>query len=216
MKRMMAIAAAGVLSTTSAAHSPRIDNVTIFERGIYRAYTLGASDRSGTMGPLQRVHGIRLIKSTTAVPARRGTRFGLRYLVNGNPRGETVELRMVTRFPESGVFDPHAGRRHYTHEYSMTATTGTAAYRDYHLDDDWEVEPGRWTFEFWLGDRKLAEQEFCLYDPSDPRTAAGCMSLIGWNARSAASFRIGSTSSANTPKAGGAPDHLKSGFARGQ
>jgi hypothetical protein len=61
---------------------------------------------------------------------------------------------------------PATGQRHVVNEYRMPVRLGVPAYRDYTLDEAWEVVPGRWQFEFWHGDRQLKQQEFCLFNPS--------------------------------------------------
>jgi hypothetical protein len=154
------------------AQAQRVDRIVIFERGQYIARTSVVSPRSGTMGQLRTVRDAHLLAATTSIPARRHNRFGLRYVVQGEPRAATVELRMVTRFPDGGIVDPATGRRHFTDEYRMPVQIGARNYRDYQLDEHWEAVPGRWTFEFWLNDRKLKEQEFCLFDPVKPAVNA--------------------------------------------
>ena len=34
------------------------------------------------------------------------------------------------------------------------------SYSGYSFDDPWEIVPGTWRFEIWLGGRKMAEQSF--------------------------------------------------------
>ena len=41
---------------------------------------------------------------------------------------------------------------------------GNTGYREYAFEHDWEVLPGKWTFEFWYRNRKVGEQSFCVYD----------------------------------------------------
>jgi len=118
------------------------------------------------MGPTQTVRAARLISNTTLIPTRRQTRFGLRYVIDGQPHGGVVTIRMVTRFPERGLVDPDTSRVWQRNEYYVSTRIGAIHYRDYTLDHPWEASPGPWVFEFWIGERKLKEQAFCLYDPA--------------------------------------------------
>jgi len=171
-----------VLLTLAAALPAGADNhavisVTIIERGQYYAVSAGLSPRAGSMGPLHTVHSVHLLANTTSIPANHRVRFGLRYVVEGHPPGAIVELRMVTRFPNGGLLDPSTKKRHAIHEYRMPVQIGIAGYRDYTLDETWEIVPGRWVFEFWLNHRKLKEQEFCLFDPASP-LPNGCPAAV--------------------------------------
>ncbi len=163
----------------AAGQSARIDEVVVLERGVYRAETAGPSQHHGTAGRLHTVQRIKLLADTTSIPARRFTRFGLRYLVKGAPHGTLVELRMVTRFPRDGVVEPPGDRRHFEHEYRLPVRIGISGYREYYLDESWEVAFGEWVLEFWLGSLKLQEQSFCLFDPDAPAPSSGCTIVVG-------------------------------------
>jgi len=39
---------------------------------------------------------------------------------------------------------------------------GTTTYTEYALEQPWELAPGAWTFQFFEGDRKLAEFSFTV------------------------------------------------------
>lgn len=170
--RWLLVVLLGLCFPAGNAQAQRVDRVVIIERGQYIARSSLVSPRSGTMGQLRAVQNSQLLASTTSIPALRHNRFGLRYVVQGEPGGASVELRMVTRFPDGGLLDPVTGQRHFTDEYRISVQIGASNYRDYHLDEEWEVMPGRWLFEFWLDGRKLKEQEFCLFTPAKPAVNA--------------------------------------------
>lgn len=176
-----------LIPSHAAGEAPRIDRVVIFERGIYRAQSTGMPHPAVSMRPVSGVQNSQLIDSTTTVPARHLTRFGLRYVVNGAPHGAVVGLRMITRYPDGGLLDPVSRQRHFQHEYNIDVQIGVPGYRDYNLDEDWEVVPGRWVFEFWIGIRKLGEQQFCLFEPTSPKAVMDCMKLISFLATPASS-----------------------------
>ncbi|MGB3272962.1 MAG: hypothetical protein WBA66_08690 [Xanthobacteraceae bacterium] len=172
------------LAPPAAAQTPRIDELVILERGLYQAATVGPSHYVGTAGPIHTVDRAKLHASTTSVPADRFTRFGVRYLVKGEPNGALIELRMVTRFPEVGVLDPHTNRRYIAHEYRLPVRIGVPGYREYNLDQDSERITGEWTFEFWVGERKLREQSFCLFSSDEPAASSACTVVLGANQHS--------------------------------
>src|SRR5581483_10123861 len=84
--------------TGSSAGGPLVKRVSILERGIYAATSTGLTAAIGTLGAVQHVRNVKLIESTTRIPARKLVRFGVRYVVHGVPRGAEVEIRMITRF----------------------------------------------------------------------------------------------------------------------
>lgn len=155
--------------------------VVVQQHGIYQASTSGLSAANGTLGPVRRVSNAILLHSTTAIPVLKSTRFGFRYLILGWRSG-IVELTLITKFPSSGLLNPHSGARHFENRYVVNRVVGEIGYRDYYLDEDWEMVPGRWSFEFWHQGRKIGEQEFCLFEPSVAQTKpnespADCQSI---------------------------------------
>jgi len=48
---------------------------------------------------------------------------------------------------------------------TITAHLGRPFFAGWRFDDPWEVEPGRWKIELWLGTSKLAAQEFTVVKP---------------------------------------------------
>ena len=42
---------------------------------------------------------------------------------------------------------------------------GADSYSGISFDEQWEIEPGIWTFEFWSGDTKLGEEQFEVITP---------------------------------------------------
>lgn len=154
----------------------RLLQVLVREPGIY----LASSDSRllpTVAGDVYHVRDVSLLQGTTVIPIHKGLRFGLRYtVVGGAPEfaARSVSLRMVTRFPHSGLWDPRSGETYFKKEYIIERLLGSAGYRVFHLDEDWELIPGLWVFEFWHDDKKVAEQEFCLFDPADDGNGVGC------------------------------------------
>jgi len=143
--------------------------VVIQQPGIYQANISALAAAKGTVGPVRGVSNATLLQSTTAIPALKSTRFDFQYLILGWRSG-SVQLTLITKFPSSGLLNPHSGVRHFENRYVLNRAVGTIGYRDYYLDEEWEMVPGRWSFEFWYQGRKVGEQAFCLFEPSAAQT----------------------------------------------
>jgi len=143
-----------------------VEGIEIVETGIYAVETTKLKPSSDTAaGYLGTVDEIRLVKSTTTIPAVQGTSFGMRYKILGVPKDARVELRLLTRLPAQGVHNPTTGEITFRNELSVERTIGDVHFRGYALRNEWEAVPGIWTFEFWYKDRKLAEQSFTVVPP---------------------------------------------------
>lgn len=152
-------------SAKAGAQLPQVDRIQVLEYGIYEA-TVAYSERDANWVLQSRVGDVRHVKRTRTVPAKLGVRFGFGYVVVGSPQGAKVTLRKVTRFPPPGLKSPAAKEALRFSEVAVTRTIGRdAGYVDYGFDDPWELVPGRWTIELWLGNRKLAAQSFTVVRP---------------------------------------------------
>lgn len=97
------------------------------------------------------------IETTQVIPAKLGTKFGLRYQLAGKRKGDQP-LTLLYLTP--GVVTPD-GLRHdkfvVQQEMAEAAVADVMAFEfsEYH-----EVVPGEWHFLVFQGDRKLVEQRF--------------------------------------------------------
>lgn len=139
---------------------PQVQGINITEYGIYTAAKtvkqIGKDERGDAIyasGPTQ------LTKSTTKVPLQKGIRFGLKYTVVGTPAGADVPIRIVLRYPPPGLRKPGASSPIPSDAETVTAKLGAPGFVDYAPG---ELVPGQWTYEFWSGKKKLAEQAFTL------------------------------------------------------
>ena len=97
------------------------------------------------------------IHATTEIPARLGTKFGLRMTLAGKQMDD-VPLTLLYLTP--GVVTPD-GQRHDRFEVVQKLAPG--AVQDvmaFEFSEPHEVVPGEWRFLVFQGDRKLAEQRF--------------------------------------------------------
>ena len=97
------------------------------------------------------------IQGTDQVPLKIGTKFGLRYRLEGK-RADDTPLTLLYLTP--GVVDPN-GKRH--DKYEVVQKLVTDAPKDvmaFEFTETHELVPGEWHFFVFQGDRKLAEQRF--------------------------------------------------------
>lgn len=93
-----------MLMPCSEVRGSEVSSIKIVEAGRYTARTVKDPVPGGSAP--QRLESIRLLESTTVIPATKGIRFGFRYLIVGAARGQKIELAMVTVFPLPGQRPP--------------------------------------------------------------------------------------------------------------
>ena len=99
------------------------------------------------------------IRPTTVIPARLGTRFGLRFSLSGKSASE-APISMLYFTP--GVVTPD-GQRHDKFEVHQKLDAATPnEVMAFEFTDEWEVVPGEWRFEVYQGDRRLLSQRFLV------------------------------------------------------
>ncbi len=157
----------------ASAQTSTVDRIQIVEKGIYRSVTTKQSNDSGTSSAINTVRDPELITSTTSVFGHVGIRFGLRYVAFGGP-GADAELTFKTSFPPSGLRNPSNGQLIFQSMQTAVVPLGAPLYWEYHLENDWEVVPGLWIFEFWHSNKKLGEQRFCVHEFSRPGIPTSC------------------------------------------
>mgnify|MGYP001556736334 CR=1 FL=1 len=149
-----------LLAGIPGAHAQTISRVDVVDYGIYAVDRKGTGRNSDGIG-LSTVSNERLAVKTNVVPAQIGVTFGLHYKVIGPDPGESVDLRKVTRFPESGLRTPSGEVQHET-ERTLRSKVGETRFTAYALMDNFELVPGIWSIEIWQGSTKLASQNFTL------------------------------------------------------
>jgi hypothetical protein len=99
------------------------------------------------------------IRQTTEIPARLGSKFGLRLTLTGK-RVDDLPLTLLYLTP--GVVTPD-GQRHDRFEVVQKLAPGaTQDVMAFEFSEPHEVVPGEWHFLVFQGDRKLAEQRFSV------------------------------------------------------
>ena len=140
--------------------------VEVYEYGLYELGPSLGEYAPPNMGyKHESVSDIEHLETTRIVPGRVGVSFGVRYRVQGSGIGFAVPLRVVLKFPPQGLYSPEYRDTLHVDETEMVEILGADAYSGITFDEQWEIEPGIWTFEFWSGDTKLGEEQFEVITP---------------------------------------------------
>jgi hypothetical protein len=140
--------------------------VEVYEYGLYALGPSHGEYAPPNMGYRhESVSEIQHLETTRTVPGRIGVSFGVRYRIQGNGFGFPVPLRIVLKFPPQGLYNPDYRDTLYVDETESVQVLGDDSYSGITFDEQWEIEPGIWTFEFWSGDKKLGEEQFEVVTP---------------------------------------------------
>jgi hypothetical protein len=107
----------------------------------------------------------KLVQKTDRIPLKRGTTFGVMVDIHGARDGRERMLRKITRFPAPGLKNPQTGRTRPYSETLVTVRDGDVLHGLFTFDHAWEMVPGTWSIEYWLGDEKLIGKEFTVVKP---------------------------------------------------
>ncbi len=151
-----------VLTAVTAAEEVRVTGGQVTEVGIYASQVVTVTSTTNTVrGKLEGLDGFTLLRSTTNVPARIGTRFGFRYRILGSPNNAPITLTMVGKHPPHT--NPKTGRTASRDQYHLQSWIGDT-YTSYSFDEPWALIPGLFTFEVWYQEKKLCEQSFTVVE----------------------------------------------------
>ncbi len=97
------------------------------------------------------------IEQTTLIPAKLGSRFGLRYSLSGKQASE-MPLTLIYLTP--GVITPDGQRHDKIVVQQPLAVNAAQDVMAYEFSENYEVVPGVWQFMVFQGDRLLTQQRF--------------------------------------------------------
>ena len=136
-----------------------VQRLDITDFGIYALdREISGRDRQGII--LGTATNIQHTSTQRTVPAQIGVTFGFRYRIVGKPEGATIPLKKVIIYPAPGLQTPSSSSRVRKAEFKHEAKIGETNTELYTLEDQFELVPGTWMLEMWLGNRKLASQPF--------------------------------------------------------
>ena len=146
------------------AQAQQVSSIEIVDFGIYTADP--QARRLGQSGiGTSTVANLKLAVRTDRIAMQRGVHFGFQYRIVGTPADARVELRRVDLYPAPDLVPPGKSQPVRQDEEKIVERIGNLTFAGYTLDAPFEMVPGTWTFQFWLGDRRLAEKNFTLAAP---------------------------------------------------
>jgi hypothetical protein len=149
--KMGALAALGLVSGLAMAEV-RVEGLV--EYGVF-----ATPEREVQPGERVLLRNNQQIRQNAEIPARLGTRFGLRLTLSGK-QADDVPLTLLYLTP--GVVTPD-GQRHDRFEVVQKLAPGASQeVMAFEFSEPHEVVPGEWHFLVFQGDRKLAEQRFSV------------------------------------------------------
>ena len=92
------------------------------------------------------------------IRASQGTSFGILVKFIGNAQGMVVPCTAKLFHPK--FTDPQSGRTSEVEEWPCFGTVGRDGYIGYTFDNDWELVPGQWTIQLFVGSKKKIEKAF--------------------------------------------------------
>jgi hypothetical protein len=148
-------------TSNALAQAQKIQRIDILEYGLYTADEKEC--RRDALG-VQRCErtNVRHAVTTLTVPAQHGVQFGTKFRAVGTPNGATVNVKRVWLFPPAGLNSPASKQPLLRLDRDESVTIGKDDFTSYIFDDPWELVPGTWTLEYWVGDRKLFSKSFTV------------------------------------------------------
>jgi len=159
--KQLAIGAA-LLLTACHFHTGAVRAVEVIEFGTFQK-TQSRGDVSAPNALGGQMHAVTdavLVESTTDIHAHRGTSFGIRIKLVGQPDGLIVPCTAKCFHPT--YTDPATGRSSDVEQWPNFASIGRAGYIGYTFDEDWEIVPGRWTIQLFVGSQLEVEKTFTV------------------------------------------------------
>ena len=169
MQKIMAFA--GVLAlifgawtpVADADKTPAIQLVRVLKAGRYEAKLIKRQPGGGDKIRRNIYERFKFIEETTRIPAIKGYRFGMRFIIVGEPAFKEIRLRVFRHHPP--VKKPGSKQASSLSTYTKKAQLNVATVVGYGFDHDWELAPGEHRFQIYLGPKKLIEQVFTVYRP---------------------------------------------------
>lgn len=141
------------------AQAPKLQRIDVLSHGIYTGDE--SNCRRDSKGILRCTRtNVRLAVSTTTVPAQKGVQFGISFRAVGAPQGASIRVKRVWIFPPAGLKAPGSQKPLHRLDRDDRVIIGKTAFNTYIFDDPWELVPGTWTMEYWVGGRKLLSRSF--------------------------------------------------------
>jgi Domain of unknown function (DUF3859) len=159
MRTVLACCLLAMTAASAYAQTAKLARIEVLSYGIY------TGDESKCQRDAQGIKrcvrsNIRLAATTTTVPAQVGVQFGIAFRALGTPNGGTVNVKRIWKFPPAGLKSPASKAIIHRLDRDDRVTIGKVDLNTYIFDDPWELVPGTWTMEYWIGGRKILSRSF--------------------------------------------------------
>jgi hypothetical protein len=134
----------------------------IVDFGIYEMSRGMNVDNENVAAGLVTSYGKQLIKETDQVEAKIGTNFGFRYVLSGPESDVDVTIKVKHPVP---LRDPETSKEFSTSEWGQSVPVGSTNWNTgWIFEKDWEIVPGEWVMQLYVGENKLIEKKFQVKD----------------------------------------------------
>ena len=138
-----------------------VERIDVTDYGIYTAEKSEAAPKTKNLRHYA-VENVAIVSMTDTVQALPRVKFGLRYRIIGDPLDTRVTVKIVVKYPPQGVVSPKTG---LLHDFTYTVTDhigGMYSFAGYSADEAWELVPGVWTLQLWVGEKMYVEKSFTM------------------------------------------------------
>ncbi len=140
----------------------------LLHHGIFVARDAGMTDAPDMLaGAVGRLDSAQVVEETTTIPAQRGLKFGIQFVITGPVQGQIVPITFVTQYPKPGLTNAD-GKKAFREQIESFAQVGRPDYYGFTFEEPWEMVCGHWQFEVWSGDQQLAVQDYQVVSPNCP------------------------------------------------
>jgi hypothetical protein len=140
----------------------KVDAAAIARYGLFEMGNSAAQVAPGTAAG--RIHATRQVPKWIAtvekIPRTKGTFFGYEFVVEGQPKGSPVDVKIVIEHPPFRV--PGSTETTTRESWVQPVVLGTPSFAGYGFDEDWEMLAGTWTVRVYHGSRLLTEKDFAV------------------------------------------------------
>jgi hypothetical protein len=153
-----------VISILITGCASEITGAKILNYGILTATnveTVKAKDTASGTRAIQK--DLEFEEHTTLIPATIGKSFGIKYVIDGKPDGMQINIKVKGIHPP--IRNPERDKALTSSEYTLKRTIGNILWLTYTFKKEWELVPGKYTFQIHYKEQKLLEKTFTVYLP---------------------------------------------------
>jgi hypothetical protein len=134
--------------------------ISVVDYGIYEASFVKYGNAPDTdVGKIEKVSTKQLLRLTDRIPGKKGTKFGIRYILDGAQQGKDVEV--LVKVMHSGTVNEQPTT--IINEWSTTKKIGEIAFDGWKFNTDSKLVHGNWTIQLYHEGMKLAEKSFQVF-----------------------------------------------------